>query len=63
MNIQTSSTNEFLADLYLAWVNDFITYEKFAAYYGLPFDAVEDVINAGRKCHEYRVELNKTLNT
>jgi hypothetical protein len=58
MTIKTYQLNEQLADLYLEYVNNFITYGKFAAYYGLPQDSIESILKAGKLCHEFRVELN-----
>jgi len=50
MNINTIS-----ADLYLKFVNDFITVAGFAAYYGFSIGAAHAIIREGRIDHEARI--------
>jgi hypothetical protein len=45
-----------LMDLYLDWVNNFLTVERFAEYYELSLERAHRVINLGRTLHEKRVE-------
>lgn len=48
---------EQLADLYLDRFNDYLTDEKFAEHHGLTVEAAKLVLQAGKLCHEQRVEL------
>ncbi len=47
---------EYLADLYLDRFNDYLTDEKFAEHHGLTVEAAKLVLQAGKICHEQRVE-------
>jgi hypothetical protein len=40
--------------LYLDWVNNFLTVERFAEYYGLDTNEAEKQILIGRKIHNQR---------
>ena len=46
-----------LADLYLDWVNNFLTIPVFAEYYGLDEDDARDLLKLAKKCHEQRVDF------
>jgi hypothetical protein len=48
-----------LADLYLDWVNNFLTIEKFSEYYGLDEDDAKQLLVLAKKCHEQRVDFIK----
>ena len=48
---------DYLADLYLDWVNNFLTIEKFSEYYGLDEDDAKDLLKLAKKCHEQRVDF------
>ena len=48
-----------LADLYLDWVNNFLTIEKFSEYYGLDDDDAKQLLVLAKKCHEQRVDFIK----
>lgn len=48
-----------LADLYLDWVNNFLTIEKFSEYYGLDENDARDLLKLAKKCHEQRVDFIK----
>jgi hypothetical protein len=52
---------DYLADLYLTYVNDFLTTEVFAEYYGLDEDDARDLLKLAKKSHEQRVEYSKFL--
>lgn len=47
---------ETIEKLYLSWVNDFLTTESFAAYYGLTYSVARAVIQDGRELHEYKLK-------
>ena len=47
---------EMLADMYLDWFNNFLTYERYAEYYSISVDEAKQVINLGRTYHNQRVE-------
>jgi plasmid maintenance system antidote protein VapI len=36
-------------EMYLSYVNDFLTIERFAEYYGITEEQANEVINKGRK--------------
>lgn len=60
------NTRDKLQKLFLSWVNDFVTVEKFAGYYGITTrDRAYRIINAGRTIHERRAEqrANKFVNS
>ena len=42
--------------MYLDWVNNFLTVERFAEHYGLDDDTASAVIDEGRALHEWRVD-------
>ena len=52
---------DYLADLYLNWVNNFLTIEVFAEYYGLDEEDARDLLKLAKKSHEQRVEYSKFL--
>jgi len=52
---------DYLADLYLTYVNDFLTTEVFAEYYGLDDDDAKALLQIAKKSHEQRVEYSKFL--
>jgi len=52
---------DYLADLYLTYVNDFLTTEVFAEYYGLDEDDAKKLLEIAKKSHEQRVEYSKFL--
>jgi hypothetical protein len=52
---------DYLADLYLTYVNDFLTIEIFAEYYGLDDDDAKALLEIAKKSHEQRVEYSKFL--
>jgi hypothetical protein len=52
---------DYLADLYLDWVNNFLTIERFSEYYGLDEDDAKILLEIAKKSHEQRVEYYKFL--
>lgn len=58
---KTIYLRDYLADLYLDWVNNFLTIAVFAEYYGLDEDDARDLLKLAKKSHEQRVEYYKFL--
>jgi len=52
---------DYLADLYLDFVNNFLTIEIFAEYYGLDEDDASDLLKLAKNSHEQRVDFLKDL--
>ena len=52
---------DYLADLYLDWINNFLTIERFAEYYGLDEDDAKELLVLSKKCHEQRVDFIKDM--
>jgi hypothetical protein len=50
-----------LADLYLDWVNNFLTIERFSEYYGLDEEDSRELLKLAKKCHEQRVDFLKDI--
>jgi hypothetical protein len=50
-----------LADLYLDWVNNFLTIERFSEYYGLDEEDSKELLKIAKKCHEQRVDYLKDI--
>lgn len=50
-----------LADLYLDWVNNFLTIERFSEYYGLDEEDSKELLKLAKKCHEQRVDYLKDI--
>jgi len=48
---------EKLANIYLDYVNNFLSVQAFAAYYHLPIEAAHNLIKAGEQAHDFRVAL------
>jgi hypothetical protein len=46
-----------MADLYLDWINDFVSVDGFAAFYGFSINDAVQVINKGRDAHEARASV------
>ncbi len=44
------------AEKYLDWVNNFLTVDKFAAYYGISKEEAEKLIQRGKEAHEKNVK-------
>ena len=58
---KTIYLRDYLADLYLDWVNNFLTIEVFAEYYGLDEEDAKALLEIAKKSHEQRVEYSKFL--
>ena len=56
---KTIYLRDYLADLYLDWVNNFLTIAVFAEYYGLDEEDARDLLKLAKKSHEQRVEFLK----
>ena len=52
---------DYLADIYLERVNNFLTIERFSEYYGLDEDDAKQLLVIAKKSHEQRVEYIKFL--
>ena len=52
---------DYLADIYLDWVNDFLTVERFAEYYGLDEEDAKQLLKLSKKCHEQRLDFIKDI--
>jgi hypothetical protein len=50
-----------LADLYLDWVNNFLTIAIFSEYYGLDEEDSRELLKLAKKCHEQRVDFLKDI--
>jgi hypothetical protein len=48
------------AVIYLDWVNNFISVEGFASYYGVTVEVANKLIEEGREIHENLAKQNKT---
>ena len=53
---QIKYLRDYLADVYLEWVNNFLTIERFAEYYGLDEEDAKQLLVIAKKSHEQRVE-------
>lgn len=51
-----------LIEMYLNYVNKFITTEKFAEWYGLDEEDAYQIIELGKKYHERKVNLKNYIN-
>lgn len=45
-------TKKSLIDFYLDYVNNFLTIEKMAAYYDMPEEDCQYLVELGKKCHK-----------
>lgn len=45
---------EKLANMFMDWFNNFLTYERFAEYYDISVPEAKQIINLGRKYHNER---------
>jgi hypothetical protein len=52
---------DYLADVYLDWINNFLTIAVFAEYYGLDEDDAKALLKIAKKSHEQRAEYAKFL--
>ena len=53
MDYQT--IDNFCADFYLDYFNDFLSHQGMADYYAMPVEVVRALIERGRNVHESRV--------
>lgn len=59
MQYLTETQQNEYADLYLDYVNNFLTVDYFAEYHGIQRGQALSLITYGRDCHELRVQANK----
>ncbi len=57
--LKTIYLRDTLADLYLEFVNNFLTVEIFSEYYGLDEEDAKQLLVLAKKCHEQRVDFIK----
>jgi hypothetical protein len=50
-----------LIEIYLDWVNNFLTVARFSEYYGFTEDESKVLIELGKKYHEIQVETRKII--
>lgn len=50
-----------IQSLYLSWVNDFLSVERFAEYYGLSEEYAYKLIRIGREVHERHVDRLRVI--
>jgi hypothetical protein len=58
---KTIYLRDYLADLYLDWINNFLTISVFAEYYGLDEEDARDLLKLAKKSHEQRVDFIKDM--
>jgi hypothetical protein len=51
--------NSKLKEMYLDYVNNFITIEKFSCYYDLEYTEALHVINLGKSIHVTDIQMNE----
>lgn len=54
--IKTYPPDDYV-NMYLDWVNNFLTVGKFAEYYGISEDYAQQIIKIGRIQHELSIEI------
>tara|TARA_R110002012_G_C11608828_1_gene607968 strand:- start:1422 stop:1667 length:246 start_codon:yes stop_codon:yes gene_type:complete len=59
MMLNDELTTDKIADLYLDYVNNFLTVETFATWHGLKQQGAKSLINKGRQYHENRIKDGK----
>ena len=52
ITLEHEGAHNFLQDMYLDWVNNFLTVERFAEYYRITPPQAIAIIELGRKAHE-----------
>ena len=50
---------EICEDCYVLYLNDFLTIEYFAEYYGVSEEFSSSIINEGKRLREFRLEMKK----
>ena len=53
------SVYEKLQNLYLDWLNNFLTRDRFASWYDISEEQGNRIIEIGRKVHDRRVRIYK----
>lgn len=49
-------TIDKFTEMYLEWVSNFLTIEKFAAYYGISVQKAEEIVAIGRRISYMELE-------
>ena len=52
---QVEASADYFQEMYLDWVNNFLTIERFAEWYNIGEEQAAVIISAGRKIHHQRV--------
>jgi len=58
VDVDAIKANDALQAIYLDWINNFLTAERFAEWYGLSVGAASELIEQGRRTHKMRTELS-----
>lgn len=54
-------SNSKLKEMYLDYVNNFITVDKFSCHYDLKYTEALHVINLGKSIHETDIQMNEGI--
>jgi len=57
---QVEASADYFQEMYLDWVNNFLTIERFAEWYNIGEEQAAAIISAGRKIHHQRVNERLT---
>lgn len=56
VNVDAITSEDALQAIYLDWLNNFLTLERFAEYYCLSVEAASELVEVCRSVHENRTE-------
>ena len=54
--VNNMKANNYLADLMLDWLNDWLTVKAFADYHNVPEETMRELLLIGKALHEQRVK-------
>jgi hypothetical protein len=57
---QVDASADYFQEMYLDWLNNFLTIERFAEWYAIGEEQAAAIISAGRKIHHQRVNERVT---
>ena len=57
---QVDASADYFQEMYLDWLNNFLTIERFAEWYAIGEEQAAAIISAGRKIHHQRVNERLT---
>ena len=57
---QVEASADYFQEMYLDWLNNFLTIKRFAEWYAIGEDQAAAIISAGRKIHHQRVNERVT---